>query len=169
MGIPNKLRFPGQQRWKHRARLHSTFLTLSWLSREAGWRQLLWLLLLWSFQQWNYSWQPLCTGTDRTRGNINGAQFHFEMGNGDPGALSIAMPLDFWKQGVVPTQISWMSCSQSSWEPLGCCSPGQSTVLFFWRTQWERRCLTGTALCCSLSVCALGWEDWGFVKLCHPK
>lgn len=84
------------------------------------------------------------------------------MGNGDPGALSIVMPLDFWKQGVVPTQISWMSCSQSRWEPLGtfsvssCCSPGQSTVLFFRRTQWERRCLMGTALCWSLSVCALG-------------
>lgn len=93
MGIPSRLRFPEQQRWEHRARPHSTFLRPCRLSREAEWRQLLWLFWLWSFQQRNYSWQPLCTGIERTRENTNGAQFYFEMGNGDSETLSICWPL----------------------------------------------------------------------------
>lgn len=51
--------------------------------------------------------------------NTNVAQFYFEMGNGDPEAVSIVMTLDVQKQGMVPTQLGWVSSSQSSWEPLG--------------------------------------------------
>lgn len=110
--------------------------------------------------------------------NTNAAQFYFEMGNGDPEAVSIVMTLDVQKQGMVPTQLGWMSCSWSSWEPLGtfsestCCSPDQGTVLFIRRTlraaQWER-CLSVTARGWSLRVCAMGGGAYAIIKLCHPN
>ena len=79
-------------------------------------------------------------GSPSAQRNTNGPQFYFEMRNGDPEAASIVMTLDVQKQGMLPTQLGWRSCSQSSWEPLGafsessCGSLGQGTELFIRRT-----------------------------------